>query len=45
MDDCSFRHFIGSDIDLKMPEIFVPDTDLDILPADKTSLDMDGEIS
>ena len=45
MDDCSLRHLIGSDIDIKRPEIFVPDIDLDILPVDQNSLDIDREIS
>ena len=45
MDDYSLRHLLGSDIDLKMPRIFVPDLDLDILPVDQNSLDIDIENS
>ena len=45
MDNFSLRHLTGSDIDLKLPEIFVPDIDLDILPVDQNSLDIDSEMS
>ena len=45
MDDCSLRHLIGSDVELKLPEIFVPDADIDIVQVDKKSVDLGIEIS
>ena len=45
MDDCSLRHLIGSDVELKLPEIFVPDVEVDILQVDKKSVDLGIEIS